>query len=175
MAALAGDLELPNVTSSRIRGLVEERVDPVLFRLSYDYVGDLAETVALIWPGAGGAETPPLGEVVDRLHATGPAHLSPLLTGLFDRMAPSERLALIKLGTGGLRVGVSARLARTALAQWSGRPLERIEELWFAQNPPYEGLFAWLEGGEEPDADLKLAFRPMMLANPVEDRWASLT
>ena len=36
-----------------IRGLVEERTDPVLFRMSYHYVGDLAETVALIWPAPG--------------------------------------------------------------------------------------------------------------------------
>ena len=56
VAALAGDLSLPNVTPSRIRGIVEERVDPVLFRLSYDYVGDLAETIALIWPDGDAAE-----------------------------------------------------------------------------------------------------------------------
>ena len=34
----------------RLRALVAERTDPVLFGLSYDYVGDLSETVALIWP-----------------------------------------------------------------------------------------------------------------------------
>ena len=32
--------------------LIEARVDPVLFRLSYDFVGDLAETAALLWPDA---------------------------------------------------------------------------------------------------------------------------
>ena len=60
VAALTGDLSLPSLTPSRIRGLVEERVDPVLFRLSYDYVGDLAETVALIWPGARPGQAPGL-------------------------------------------------------------------------------------------------------------------
>ncbi|MEM7505312.1 MAG: cisplatin damage response ATP-dependent DNA ligase [Pseudomonadota bacterium] len=173
LAAIAGDLALPNVTASRIRGLVEERVDPVLFRLSYDYVGDLAETVALIWPGEG--DTPPrLSEVVSRLQQTGTASAGAVLADLCDRMGPSERLALIKLATGGLRVGVSARLARTALAGYSGRDLERIEELWFAIEPPYTALFSWLEGGPEPALDLDLAFRPMMLANPVEGRLESL-
>jgi len=48
-----------------IRTLIAERTDPVLFGLSYDYVGDLSETVALLWPGQGGeVEAPTLAEVV---------------------------------------------------------------------------------------------------------------
>ncbi|MEO0681832.1 MAG: cisplatin damage response ATP-dependent DNA ligase [Pseudomonadota bacterium] len=169
LAALAGTLELPNITPSLIRGLVEDRVDPVLFRLSYDFVGDLAETVALIWPPARAAAPPPaLGETVDALRAAARATRPALLAGLFDRLDSSARFALIKLSTGGLRVGVSARLAKQALADEFDRPLERIEELWFALSPPYADLFAWLEGGDEPAADLSLAFRPMMLANPLE-------
>jgi hypothetical protein len=31
----------------------------VLFGLSYDYVGDLSETVALIWPADHGVNMPP--------------------------------------------------------------------------------------------------------------------
>ena len=169
LAALCGGLELPHLTASVFRGLAEERVDPELFRLSYDFVGDLAETVSLIWPG-GGADgaAPPLGEVVETLQAASRADRAAVVARLFDRMGPSERFALVKLCAGGLRVGVSARLARTALAEWSGRPVERIEELWFGVAPPYAALFRWLEGGPEPDVDLSLAFRPMMLAHPVE-------
>ena len=174
LAALAGALDVPSVTPSRIRGLAEERVDPVLFRLSYDYVGDLAETVALIWPHERAAESPSLSAVVDTLRATGRMGAGEVLAGLLDRMTASERFALIKLATGGLRVGVSARLARTALAAMSGRPLERIEEFWFGLSPPYVSLFRWLEGGPEPDVELALAFRPMMLANPVERRHDTL-
>jgi DNA ligase-1 len=33
-----------------LRALVMERMDEVLFGYSYDYVGDLAETVSLVWP-----------------------------------------------------------------------------------------------------------------------------
>ncbi|MEM9781313.1 MAG: cisplatin damage response ATP-dependent DNA ligase [Pseudomonadota bacterium] len=188
LAALSDGVELPAISASRIRGLVEERVDPVLFALSYDYVGDLAETVALIWPSpaiasgktSGSGDTPSLGDVVDTLRATSRSDIGGVFAGLLDRMDASERHALIKLATGGMRVGVSARLARTALAGWGTRaagvprPIERIEELWFGIEPPYTALFHWLEGGAEPDVDLSLAFRPMMLANPVEDRWAEL-
>ncbi|MEM7498923.1 MAG: cisplatin damage response ATP-dependent DNA ligase [Pseudomonadota bacterium] len=181
LAALSDGVDLPAISASRIRGLVEERVDPVLFALSYDYVGDLAETVALIWPAPGGAppteglgETPRLGEVVERLRAASRTEIGGVFAALLDRMGPSERLALIKLVTGGMRVGVSSRLARTALAQWSGRPLDRIEELWFGVEQPYTELFAWLDGGPEPTVDLSLAFRPMMLAHPVEERWSEL-
>ncbi|MEM6661225.1 MAG: cisplatin damage response ATP-dependent DNA ligase, partial [Pseudomonadota bacterium] len=148
------------------------RVDPVLFRLSYDYVGDLAETVALIWPEDGGDDLP-LDEVIRLLAGTGPVEAGKALTTLCNRLGPSERLALIKLATGGMRVGVSARLVRTALAQMAagqdGRTLDRIEELWFGLEPPYRDLFDWLEGGPAPEVDLALAFRPVMLANPLDE------
>ena len=71
MAALTGNLDLPAVKPAMIRALIEERVDPVLFHMSRDYVGDSAETVALLWPTP---KTPPeeaepltVAQVVDRL------------------------------------------------------------------------------------------------------------
>ena len=50
LAALTGALNFPHAKSGLIRSLIAERTDPVLFELSYDYVGDLSETVALMWP-----------------------------------------------------------------------------------------------------------------------------
>ena len=50
LAALTGDLKLRQVTPSLLRGLTEMRVDAQLFNYSYDFVGDLAETMSLIWP-----------------------------------------------------------------------------------------------------------------------------
>jgi DNA ligase-1 len=50
LAALTGALSFPHAKSGLIRALIAERTDPVLFALSYDYVGDLSETVALMWP-----------------------------------------------------------------------------------------------------------------------------
>lgn len=169
LAAFAGAPPVPAVTASVFRALAEARVDPVLFRLSHDFVGDLAETVSLIWPApARPGAAPSLGEVVETLRATPRAARPEAVAALLDRMGPSERLALVKLCAGGLRVGVSERLVRTALAEMGGVPLERLEEFWHGLEPPYGPLFRWLEGGPEPRVDLALSFRPMMLAHPVE-------
>ena len=50
LAGITGDLAIAGVKPAMLRGLIAERMDPVLFRYSYDYVGDLAETIALAWP-----------------------------------------------------------------------------------------------------------------------------
>ena len=66
LAALTGDLTFDAAKPAAIRKAVEARMDPMLFAWSYDYVGDLAETVALVWPARPGANREPeLSEVVD--------------------------------------------------------------------------------------------------------------
>src|SRR3954447_26165669 len=50
LAALTGALSFKHAKSGLIRDLIATRTDPVMFALSYDYVGDLSETVALMWP-----------------------------------------------------------------------------------------------------------------------------
>src|SRR6202795_3686196 len=52
LAALTGALSFKHAKPGLIRALIAERTDPVLFALSYDYVGDLSETVALMWPAS---------------------------------------------------------------------------------------------------------------------------
>jgi DNA ligase 1 len=87
---------------------------------------------------------------------------------LLDRLDPSARFAFIKLATGGLRIGVSARLAKQALADFSGRDVTEIETLWHGLAPPYEPLFAWLEGkADRPVLATPAIFHSVMLANPV--------
>ena len=152
--------------------LIVPRVDPVLFDLSRDYVGDTAETIALIWPGGGTAATPPrLATVVETLQSALAMEVPRLLSGWLDQLDATGRWALIKLMTGALRVGVSARLAKTALAEWSGVPLEEIEEVWHCVEPPYGELFAWLSGaGERPETGARATFKPLMLSHQIEDR-----
>jgi DNA ligase-1 len=177
LAALTGGLSLPGVGPAVIRALVADRVDPDLFRWSYDYVGDLAETVSLIWPDPGAtqeaAPTLALSEVVDTLQRTKRQGVPAVLEHWFNLLDPPSRYALIKLMTGGLRVGVSARLAKTALASWrpaaTGGDVGVIEELWHGLTPPYTVLFDWLEGrGPRPEIGDALTFRPLMLANPLD-------
>lgn len=172
LAALTEELVFTAAKPSLVRDLVAARTDPVLLALSHDYVGDFAETVALIWPEVQGTNAPPptLAEVVEALELTPKAELPGLIAGWLDRLDAGGRLALIKLVTGGLRVGVSARLAKTALAAWSNQPLEAIEEVWHGVAPPYLPLFRWLEGrGERPDPRDAPVFRPLMLAHPLDD------
>jgi ATP-dependent DNA ligase len=152
--------------------LLGPRVDPVLFDLSRDYVGDTAETIALIWPGGAAHTKPPrLSAIVEALQAAHSTKAPALLADWLDQLDATGRWALIKLMTGALRVGVSARLAKTALAEWSAKPLADIEEVWHGLAPPYDELFAWLSGkGPHPEMEGRATFRPLMLSHQIEDR-----
>ncbi len=171
LATLTGDLTFHAAKAGVIRKAIEERMDPVLFRLSYDYVGDLAETVALAWPARPGANREPdLSEVVDALREAKRGEVQGLIEGWLDALDADGRWALLKLVTGGLRVGVSARLARQAAADFGHVPVSDLEEIWHGQSAPYGDLFAWLEGEtERPSPDAHGRFRPVMLAQPIDE------
>ena len=169
LAVLTGELDIPGVKAGTIRRLAEARTDPELFRLSYDYVGDLAETVSLIWPGQRGANrVPPLEDVVETLRGASRAEGERLVAGWLDMLDPRQRWALIKIMTGGLRIGVSARLTKLALAEMGGVDPAEIEEIWHGLEAPYESLFDWLDGkADKPSPDIAAPFRPVMLAHPL--------
>lgn len=193
LAALTGDLSFDAAKPAMIRKAVEARVDPVLFGWSYDYVGDMAETVALIWPRDAEYRPnrePELAEVVEALRTASRAEVKGLLEGWLDALEPKGRWALLKLMTGALRVGMSARLAKTAAAMMrptaiveppdpeggeAETPLapvdaSDIEEIWHALTPPYADLFAWLEGrSDKPSGDAPGRFRPVMLAVAIDE------
>src|SRR5207237_4001931 len=134
--------------------------------------GDLAETVSLIWPetaGAGG-HVPSLAEIVEQLKATSRNEVGSLLEPWLDALDPTGRWALLKLVTGSLRIGVSARLAKTALAQWGGVEVDCIDEVWHGLRAPDRPLFDWLEGRHPPPQTGDLPnFCPLMLAQPIEE------
>jgi DNA ligase-1 len=187
LAALTGGLSFAHAKAGLIRNLIAERTDPVLFELSYDYVGDLSETVALMWPadrtrsphpggsGAGpGAEGEKdnltLTDVVETLARLGKAQLPQQLARWLDALDETGRWALIKLVTGGLRVGVSARLAKAAVAALGDKDVHDVEVIWPALAPPYRDLFAWLEGrADKPVSGDPAPFRPPMLAHALDD------
>jgi DNA ligase 1 len=171
LAALTDGLNFPAVKAGTIRALAATRVDPMLFALSRDFVGDTAETVSLMWPDPPVAEPlPSLSETVTSLNAMTRRTVAAELGQLLDRLDPNGRFALLKFATGAMRVGVSARLAKTAFAQGFGLDVDDVEEVWHALAPPYAELFAWGEGkGPKPDAKNLPVFRPFMLAHPLED------
>jgi DNA ligase 1 len=223
LAALTGALSFKHAKPGLIRDLIAARTDPVLFALSYDYVGDLSETVALMWPkraidreesllghpspqpspargegaernpglplpkarstpllprsGVEGGEIghnnpppPTLTEVVTTLRTLGKTELPRQLTRWLDELDETGRWALLKLVTGAMRIGISARLAKTAAAALGDKDPHDIELMWPGLMPPYLDLFAWLEGRSEKPVNRDPApFRPVMLAHAIED------
>jgi DNA ligase-1 len=230
LAALTGALTFRHAKPGMIRALISERTDPVLFELSHDYVGDLSETVALMWPAhtsprlrgevdrrrrsgeghsryAAIADAAPhpdplsrsrmyptsatlkcrtrenpssgaksgereltLSEVVIGLASLGKADLPGQLARWLDALDETGRWALLKLVTGELRIGISARLAKTAVAALAGRDVQEIELIWSGLTPPYLELFAWLEGrADKPVSQDPAPFRPVMLAHALDD------
>jgi DNA ligase-1 len=174
LAALTGALSFRHAKAGLIRDLIAERTDPVLFALSYDYVGDLSETVALMWPSdkrATNSPPPPtLTDVVTTFNTLGKTEIPAQLVRWLDELDETGRWALLKLVTGGLRIGVSARLAKTAAAALGGKDAHDVELIWPGLAPPYLDLFAWLEGRADKPVNRDPApFRPVMLAHAVED------
>ena len=142
LAALTGALSFAHAKPGIIRALIAQRVDPVLFEMSYDSVGDLSETVALMWPRPRSASLPPR---------------TPSLSD------ETGRWAMLKLVTGALRIGVSARLAKTAVAVLGNKDPNEVELIWPSQVPPYPDLFAWLEGrADKPTTSDPAPFRPVI-------------
>ncbi|MBA3670213.1 MAG: cisplatin damage response ATP-dependent DNA ligase [Sphingomonas sp.] len=181
LATLTGTLDIPFVKPAAIRALAEERIDPVLLRMSRDYVGDGAETISLLWPVPDGE--PPelddgtirLSDAVDQLRSASKAEAPRVLGAMLDHLDSSGRYALLKLATGALRVGISARLAKQALADAFAIDVEGVEEVWHGLKPPYAELFDWGEGraGQPIARDIPV-FRPFMLAHPLDDTKVSL-
>ncbi len=177
LAALTDGLAIRLPLRRMVGDLTSRFIDPVLYKMSRDYVGDTAETVALLWPDAKShplnladrGNGPSIDSVVQTMTAGTPAERTSALGGFLDQLDVSGRWALLKLLGGAPRVGVSARLAKTALAEAYTHDLAEIEELWHALDAPYSSLFAWLEGcAAKPDPGSKPVFRPVMLAHPIE-------
>ena len=148
-------------------------MDEQLFAYSYDYVGDLAETISLVWstdePVRANA-VPTLGDMISSLARASRSDAVRLVERWLDQLDASARYALLKLVTGGMRIGVSARLAKQALAQFGEVDVTEIEELWHGLKPPYEPLFAWLENkADKPQSLAAAPFRPVMLSTPLEE------
>jgi DNA ligase 1 len=181
LAALTGTLDIPAVKHAAVRAIAEERVDPVLLYMSRDYVGDMAETVALLWPKPMGEPpevddaTISISEAVERLRSASRMDAPRVLAAMLDHLDASGRFALLKLATGGLRVGISARLAKQAFADAFGLEVDAVEEVWHGLRPPFAELFDWAEGrAEQPTARDVPVFRPFMLAHPLDEAKVSL-
>ena len=169
IAALTSGLNFKHAKAGLVRELITRKTDPVLFGWSYDFVGDLAETTALMWPASNQAKSwPSLATVVESLGQLPKPQIPKQIEAWLDAIDVDGRWALLKLLTGGMRVGVSARLAKLALAHYGSRDVGEIEEVWHGLKPPFTELFQWLDGlGPIPSLENIPVFRPLMLANPL--------
>ena len=219
LAAITGALSFRHAKPGIIRALIAERTDPMLFELSYDYVGrpvgDGRADVAFRLPrrrrvasrrvaagrgwGVGarrtlgrlrpppstpspsrdGRERPwgreraphPASHVVTTLASLGKSELPAQLAAWLDALDETGRWALLKLVTGALRIGVSARLAKTAVAALGDKEPDEVELVWHGLAPPYAELFAWIEGRAEKPVSVDPApFRPVMLSHAIEEQ-----
>jgi DNA ligase-1 len=122
--------------------------------------------------GSGHNNPPPptLTEVITTLRTLGKTELPKQLARWLDELDETGRWALLKLVTGAMRIGISARLAKTAAAALGDKDPHDVELLWPGLTPPYLDLFAWLEGRGDKPVNLDPApFRPVMLAHAIED------
>lgn len=182
LAALTDGLPLRFNFRRILTELIGERSDAHLFKLSREFVGDTAETIALLWNSLnknqiGNLSPPGMSSVIRSLLNSPSAHYPELIASILDVCSVRERWAFLKLIGGAPRVGLSARLAKTAVANLGRKDVSEIEEIWHALKPPYVELFAWVEGrGERPDPGDVPVFRPLMLSMAIEESdWTDMS
>ena len=170
LAILSDQLSFQFIKASKLRELVYEQVDQHLFDYSYDYVGDLAETISLIWPTNKEGKSQNLSALIENIKKIKKSEINTEFSKVLSELSNNERWTLIKICTGGLRIGVSERLVKTALADLYNKSVNEIEEIWHGLEFPYENLFQWLKNEtSKPKIDFKKLFHPMMLANPIDE------
>jgi hypothetical protein len=150
LAALTGALSFPACQGRRDpradRGAHRSGAVRAQLRLRRRSVGDGGADVAGRSSQAPERRGQSLSEVIETLSTLGKSQLPAQLARWLDGLDETGRWALLKLVTGGLRIGVSARLAKTAAASLGGKEPNEIEMLWPGLAPPYAELFA-LAGG----------------------------
>ncbi len=170
LSILSGQLSFQFIKASKLRELVYSKVDKNLFDLSYDYVGDLAETISLIWPKSKEIKSHKLSALIEKIQKLKKNEINAEFTKILDKLSNNEKWTLIKICTGGLRIGVSERLVKTAIAEQYNKSLIEIEEIWHGLKFPYNNLFKWLNNkAKRPKINFKDLFHPMMLSNPLDE------
>ncbi len=175
LAALTGRRGRRPVSTADLRGWVAEAADLPLWLVeeSYDAVGDLAETLALLLPErTSDRAPPPLHQVMEAwilpLRAMPPESRRAHLQEAWSHLDLDERFLFHKLLTGGFRVGVGARLVTRALSTVAGIPpstlAHRLAGRWDPDAETYRRIIT-------PGADLPDPGRPypFMLAHPLEE------
>jgi len=145
---LAGGKPRQAVPSKLLREFAIEyaMLDEWLFEESYQAVGDLAETIALVLPPPEHESDVGLAvwmqERIGPLRGADPATIRDKLLAYFNELTARERFLLIKLIGGGFRVGVSKLLVTRALSS-----VAAVDSKLIAQR-----LMGWTDGTVAPTA-----------------------
>ena len=169
VALLTGNLKFSKVTSKTIKDIVKKNIDPYLFDLSYDYVGDLAETVSMLWNEKKvRRKYLSISQLVEVFDAPDTQPEDKVFE-ILNYSDLNTRWALIKILLGGLRVGMSTNLVKTALSIYGSKNKSEIEMIWNGIKPPYESFFLWLEDkGQYPLIKNSETFHPFLLAHAID-------
>ena len=169
IALLTGNLNFKNIKRSNVLNILKKELDSYLFEQSYDYVGDLAETVALIWPKKNISKKISLNQVILDLKKSNDVEHT--ILEYLNILTKEERWAFIKLILGGLRIGFSSNLVKKSLAKYGNKKINEIENIWNGISPPYKSLFLWLEGkGNYPTIEISKTFSSFMLASSFDTK-----
>ena len=174
IAALTNNLKFKNIKAGSVKHLIKSKVDSTLFDLSYEYVGDLADTISLIWNRPEGVPNKnySLLEIINNLNSKN-INIEKFIIDFLNNNKVDARWAFIKLLLGGFRVGVSVNFIKNTLAEYGNKNKDEIERIWNGIKPPYLDLLKWLKGnGSYPKIKLSETFHTMMLAssfNPNKD------
>jgi DNA ligase 1 len=172
--------------SSRIAGsrelrawVGEESATPAwLVDESYDAVGDLAETIALLLddPVLRGDDVPLSYWIEQRLLPIANADETTrrdVVVSAWRSLGYDERLVFNKLLTGSLRVGVSQGLVQQALAELSGVDIALIAQRMLGRWSPTPAFLATLLSPDAQPGDRASPY-PFFLASPLENDIATL-
>ena len=143
-----------------------------LFEESYDAVGDLAETIALVLPPptAAGADEPLHTWVEERilpLRDLPEAEQHARLASYWAMLGMQERFVFNKLITGAFRVGVSELLVVRALGAVSGVDVKVISHRLMGDWSPTEQTWARVMAPGESETGRAHPY-PFFLAHPLE-------
>ena len=139
-----------------------------LLEETYDFVGDLAETIALLLPAPQCSSTGTLSEwVLDRLLplvALKEPQKKMAVLAAWQELDRRERFVFNKLLTGGFRVGVSRKLVGKSLAEFSGVPADVIAHRLMGEWKPTAQFFASLLSLDTESSEVSRPY-PFCLAN----------
>lgn len=143
-----------------------------LFAESYDAVGDMAETIALLLPEAKESTDIPLHVWIEQrllpLRGASDEEQFERVSQAWTEMNELQRFMWNKLLTGAFRVGVSQQLVIRALSQLNKVDAATIAHRLMGSWEPTADFFKNLIAAETEDADISRPY-PFYLAHPLDD------